>query len=432
MGLLLTCRAVAQQPVKVDDGNVYSTGNPNGIHFGRSGWNTTNPRDANRRYESTYTWSNTVGSHLIFFFRGTAISHYADKWLGCGPVGVSIDGQPYTNYTWTDVNASVFLFQQQMWTISGLSPGDHQVVISNTGTGGPAESYMGVDYLEVTPGPDGSIFPTQFGPGASEIPSTAVLVDDASDLISYSGSWQVYNSDINIGLFFDGTEHTSHSQGAAITFKFNGTAVWYFSDQRVENTVVTISIDGAAGETVNTASSSNVRLTQIPLWNKTDLSAGPHTLTITHAGADNELASVDFFKYLPSSPSQSSPAASNIATSSTKSISTAAIVGGVMGGIALIACIAGFLIWKWRRRRAQDVPTPGNETLIDDVRYTGKEPYAHPYAYAQGPPGVFIPLPTTNYQNNGMYPPAQNLGGLNSNISNAWTGTTYTGHPEMH
>ena len=69
-----------------------------------------------------------------------------------------------------------------MWNITGLSQGDHQVVISNVGTEDPNTSIRGLDYLEyvgysvrtlfeglfvlfrVTPGADGKINPTSAGP----------------------------------------------------------------------------------------------------------------------------------------------------------------------------------------------------------------------------------------------------------------------------
>lgn len=440
VGLLLTSRAVAQQPVKVDDGSVYGIGNPNGIQFSSSGWSTVNPQDVDLRYDSTYTWSQTAGANLIFFFRGTAISHYADKGPHRGPVGVSIDGKPYTNVTWTNVNASTMQYQQQMWSIRGLSLGDHQVVISNVGTGDPAESIMGVDYLEVTSGSDGSIKPVKYGPGASGIPSNAMTVDDSSDSISYSGSsWDVYTSSNNIGVYLGGGQHSSTSPGAVITFKFNGTAVWYFCDQYENNTIVSISLDGGAGETVNTASPVGIWLTQYLTWGKADLVDGPHTLTITHAGSEGTYANVDFFKYMPSvnSPPATTSASSipstssSVVTSSSESTPIGAIVGGVVGGITIIALIAGFLVWRWRRRPTQNTTAPGQEAYVGDASYIGKEAYAHPSAYAQNLSGTPSFAPTMDYQHAGMHPAAQNLGTAHSITPTTWTGATYAGHPEI-
>ena len=60
----------SQKTVKIDDGNVYSPANPNGIQFSPSGWSTVNPEGVDLRYGSSYTWSDTIGSNLVFFFRG--------------------------------------------------------------------------------------------------------------------------------------------------------------------------------------------------------------------------------------------------------------------------------------------------------------------------------------------------------------------------
>ncbi|KAF8605549.1 hypothetical protein BDV93DRAFT_554403 [Ceratobasidium sp. AG-I] len=439
VGLLFSSRVASQQPVRIDDTNVYSLANPNGIQFSSEGWSTVNPGSANLHYDGTYTWSQAAGSNLVFFFRGTTIAHYADMGPNRGPVGVSIDGYPYDNATWTAVDN--VQYQQQMWNITGLSQGDHQVVISNVGTGNPATSIMGVDYLEITPGADGKIIPTSAGPGASGIPSNAVLVDDSSEMISYSGSsWEIYasrsflNSNNHSGFYFGGTQHSSRSPGGVITFPFNGTAVWYFSDQYENNTMVGVSLDGGAPDMINTASTTGIWLTQILVWSRTGLADGPHTLTITHAGIEGTYANVDFFKYMPSvrypptiSASPSPPATSSASAVIIKSTPIGAIVGGVVGGVALIALIVGILIWRWRRQPTGDTTAPQHETYVGDAAYDRKE------SYVQSPPGAPGFASTMNYQA-GMYSPTQtqNAEGQHSITPTTWTGATYAGHPEIH
>ena len=61
-----------------------------------------------------------------------------------------------------------------------------------------------------------------------------------------------------MGVFLGGTQSSSDSPGAAITFRFNGTAVWYFSDHQANNTVVSVSVDDDLPDIVNTASTSDV------------------------------------------------------------------------------------------------------------------------------------------------------------------------------
>ena len=84
---------------------------------------------------------------------GTALAHYADKGPNRGTVAVSIDGLPYQNATWTNVEVTSggsanVEYQQQMWYVNKLSPGDHQIVVGNVGTGDPTTSMMGIDYFQ--------------------------------------------------------------------------------------------------------------------------------------------------------------------------------------------------------------------------------------------------------------------------------------------
>ncbi|KAF8605546.1 hypothetical protein BDV93DRAFT_506651 [Ceratobasidium sp. AG-I] len=438
--LLLSSRVASQQPVKIDDAKVYSLANPNGIQFSSEGWSTVNPENVDLRYDSTYTWSQAENSNLVYFFRGTAIAHYADKGINRGPIGVSIDGNPHVNVTGTNVGD--VRFQQLIWSTTGLSQGDHQIVISNIGTGDPATSIMGVDYLEATPGADGVIIPASFGPRLERIDQLLWVIVD------------------HIRIYFGGYQHSSTTPGATITFKFTGTAVWYFCDRFDSNTLVNISLDGRPGETVDTASSTGAWLTQVLMWSKINLDDGSHTITITHAGTEGKYINVDFFKYMPSlsappvssaptsgsgtSPfgttslatrpsSTSAPAANSDDSSGSKSAPTGAIVGGVVGGVALIALIVGIVIWRRRRRSSQDALSPQHETYIGEAEYVTKEsqaPAGSPYTPSPLRTPTFAP--TVNYQS-GMYVPTQpqNTGGLVSVAPTNYTGTTYVGHPEL-
>ncbi|KAF8605543.1 hypothetical protein BDV93DRAFT_554398 [Ceratobasidium sp. AG-I] len=306
--------------------------------------------------------------------QGTSITHYADSGPNRGPVGVSIDGLPYENATWTNVGN--VQYKQWMWKTTDLSPGDHQIVVSNVGTGDPATSLMGLDYFEITPNADGNIFPTMSGPGASVIPSNAVLVDDTSNMISYTESWSIYNSYKHRGIYLGGTQHSSSTPGGSAIFRFNGTAVWYFCDQYDSNSVVSVSVDGGAPDMVNTASTAGLWLSQIIVWSKTGLTDGPHTVNITHVGTDTTYANVDFFKYMPSSTSPRPPGTSN--TSTIKPVPIGAIVGGVVGGVVLIAFIAGLLIWRRKRQPTPGATMPAHETYIGDAAANRGHPDSDP------------------------------------------------------
>ncbi|KAG9074666.1 hypothetical protein FRC06_010538, partial [Ceratobasidium sp. 370] len=94
--------------------------------------------------------------------------------------------------------------------------------------------------------------------------------------------------------------HLSNTPGDRCTFTFDGTGVWYFTDYRAGNTVVSIGIDGSPAENVNTSPMDNTMRTQRLAWGKTALRSGVHVVTLTHAGSIGSNMSIDFFKYMRS------------------------------------------------------------------------------------------------------------------------------------
>ena len=81
------------------------------------------------------------------FMKGTAIVYYTDRAPNRGPISVSIDGRPCGYVRWIGVGSNPE-FQRAMWVAKALPLGDHQVVISNVGTGDRATSIIGLDFFE--------------------------------------------------------------------------------------------------------------------------------------------------------------------------------------------------------------------------------------------------------------------------------------------
>ncbi|KAG9097159.1 hypothetical protein FRC07_010828, partial [Ceratobasidium sp. 392] len=134
---------------------------------------------------------------------------------------------------------------------------------------------------------DGSddISPSNLGPGASNVPKNAILVDDLDASITYGGNgWQPKPSTPDSTIYLRGSARTTRFPGETCTFRFSGTAVWYFTDYAMGNAAVAISVDGGPPETVNTtAASRTASRSQRMAWSKADLEDGPHTVMITHA-----------------------------------------------------------------------------------------------------------------------------------------------------
>ncbi|KAF8605555.1 hypothetical protein BDV93DRAFT_521400 [Ceratobasidium sp. AG-I] len=360
--LIFSFGVVAQQDVKVDGTGGYSLSNPNGIQF-QGNWSSDSSDGAAQHYNGTYTLGQSVGDKLIFFFRGTGIAHYADKTTNGGVVSVSIDGSPYFNASGATSEITP-QYQQSIWERKGLDLNDHQVIVRNMG-GATSNSVIGLDFFQVTSGADGNILPIGFGPGTLNMPSDAVVVDDNADSISYSGSWQEARAR---EFYLGGTQRTSKIPGSTATFKFNGTAVWYFTDTYNINAMLNISLDGAPAEVVNGNSPKGNLRFQVLLWSKTGLTSGIHNLTITHVGATDTYACVDFFKYLPSitTTQQITPK---------PTFPTGAVVGGVVGGVVFLMIVLCLSIYFWKLRRSQTTSNTQHETYSGAIAYHAVDPF---------------------------------------------------------
>ncbi|QRV98581.1 transmembrane protein [Ceratobasidium sp. AG-Ba] len=147
---------------------------------------------------------------------------------------------------------------------------------------------------------------------------------------------------------------------------FNGTGIWYFSNIGPEYGTVRITIDGNTVSEGTSASSQN-SLTQKLIWSKSDLAVGTHTIQVTYSDSSGKYAALDFLRYVPSagSPPNSGPNSSspldgsddeNIQNSS-KSPPIGAIVGGTVGGVALLLGILLFYLFRKPRHRRSDNAT---------------------------------------------------------------------------
>ncbi|QRV81762.1 hypothetical protein RhiJN_09777 [Ceratobasidium sp. AG-Ba] len=199
-----------------------------------------------------------------------------------------------------------------------------------------------------------------FYSGAQAVSPGALVVSDNDTSITYFGDWSVIYSAPRSAIYFQDTMHTTKTAGDHCTFTFTGTAVWYFTDYFSGNAAVDISIDGGPAEPVLTASAGGAGLTQRIAWSMVDLSKGPHTVRITHAG-DGDYASVDFFMYLPSKypinltnihdiHKHWHPNISNNIQPGYNHRLVPAIIGGAVGTLAILALFAAFVIYMRYRR----------------------------------------------------------------------------------
>ncbi|QRV96204.1 hypothetical protein RhiJN_24222 [Ceratobasidium sp. AG-Ba] len=387
---LLLCASSVLAQIKIDDARTYSNETLDGIQYSWKEWNDRNTFYAANRYLGTYHNAELPGAHFTYFFQGSGIKYNGDRDPKGGPINITLDG---TLVATIFGNATDFQFQQLLWSTSGLDSTDHQLVV--TGVSGT----FGVDWLEVTP-LDGrtDIRTAQLGPGASGVPAGAWVVDDTDGGVTYSGlGWQQGNDGPGSAAYLKSTVHRTTNPGDSATFSFSGTAVWFFTDSINGNAPVSISVDGAAAETVQTVpSSGSGARSQKLTWSKTELSDSRHTVTIRHVGNAGSPASVDFFMYMPSpgiDPPNSNPNSAGTDTPQ-KSAPIGAVVGGVVGGVVALSLLALFFLIRARDKREkrnqeqrqmeQSQRRPSNPATESFVKEAWRNPAPSDLSYSNG------------------------------------------------
>ncbi|KAG9100683.1 hypothetical protein FS749_013554, partial [Ceratobasidium sp. UAMH 11750] len=211
--------------------------------------------------------------------------------------------------------------------------------------------------------------PLVSGPAASIVPPNALIVDDTRlDLIEYSPT-STWNDMARSGMPYNNSLHATTQTGAAITFKFNGTAVWYFADTDVNHGKMHITLDGKLGTTI--VGFSSYHLNQRLLWSATDLVDEEHTVVITHADTDGKFMTVDFLRYLPSATLETTSVSTITSTVVVSHSPTAtsrptitgantnpdmllkAIACGILGGLALSTLLGVFVYLCYRFKRSR-------------------------------------------------------------------------------
>ncbi|KAF8880164.1 hypothetical protein BD779DRAFT_1676040 [Infundibulicybe gibba] len=219
--------------------------------------------------------------------------------------------------------------------------------------------------------------------------SDTVLVDrlDPAIVPRPETGWLISTSTSNLGSL-------TQTNGSSLTFNFTGTSVsWVgFTPQMPSGrptSNATYSIDNAKPVVFRLPSGSPFdNLTNQVFFTSPTLNPGPHSLKVTYRGNNatppltlshlvvaNNVSKTSLQVPPVASASSQPPAVSSTAATSTNkpnaSTPIGAIVGGVIGGIAVI-CLTAFLLWRRnrqlkisRKRSGTDTATPPHLTPFD-------------------------------------------------------------------
>jgi hypothetical protein len=108
-------------------------------------------------------------------------------------------------------------------------------------------------------------------------PLAADTYDDTDTRLAYSSGW---TNQTGVSDAYQGTLHISNANGNSVTFTFTSLEIYLYYQAGPSLGSMTITIDGLGGPAVSQAQSQ----TQIKDWYSGLLSAGTHSIVITHSG----------------------------------------------------------------------------------------------------------------------------------------------------
>ncbi|KAJ6487151.1 hypothetical protein C8R47DRAFT_516770 [Mycena vitilis] len=366
-----------------------------------------------QEFNGTTMFSEQAGSTASLAFGGTSVTVYgtvaARNLSPQASWSFVVDGSISGTYTPPN-NMTADIHHQPLWTspsAPSLSNGSHTLVITQTA----AATAAGVIFLDYI------MYSTTATPGGT------YFVDDRDARIQYIPAWRQFGSDED----FQHTSQESSSIGDRLSFEFEGQAISFYGGQTSLTANLSSAIDG--GTPTFWIPPANAPQTNNLIFRSVDLAPGTHTLVVT--AENDQPAWADYFLVTPNpadfvppssssasaSPSSSSASPSGNAAQSHKSTPVGAIVGPIVGVLALIA-LAAFIFVCRRRRHSRDAESeaPAMSAGLDPAPVShfgaaGPPPtLAHGYsAYSQSDPNSpFVSPGETHAQSHagpsGTYP----------------------------
>ncbi|EGO00228.1 hypothetical protein SERLA73DRAFT_53333 [Serpula lacrymans var. lacrymans S7.3] len=127
------------------------------------------------------------------------------------------------------------------------------------------------------------------------MPSVTTLIDDKVPLIKYDNTWAPGTSaDPLADAYYLGTFTSNNVTNGAVMWSFNGTAFWIYGAKRPNHGTYTVTVDGASYANIDGYSAVN--LFQQVLFNKSELTQGMHTVTLTNTGTGSLYVGIDLVR----------------------------------------------------------------------------------------------------------------------------------------
>ncbi|KAF7344722.1 hypothetical protein MVEN_01632900 [Mycena venus] len=292
-------------------------------------------------FGSTTMFSVTAGSTASFTFVGTSITVYgtvAAKNLNPqASWSFVIDGSITGTYTPPN-NMTSDIHHEALWTspASSLNNGSHELVITQSAAASDGVLYL--DYILYT---------------TTSANVSAYFIDDRDPQIKYTPAWRQFGSDLD----FQHTSQATTNVGDSLSLTFEGKSIQLFGSVTSATEKASMAIDG--GPATIWIPPADAKQTNNLIYSSGGLTPGNHTLVIT--AMNDQPVWADYFLVTPNPPGtviSSSPSSagspSNTAPPSHKSTPVGAIVGPIVGVLALVALVAAIFLCRRRRRQQEE------------------------------------------------------------------------------
>nr|GAT58561.1 predicted protein [Mycena chlorophos] len=326
------------------------------ISYGPSGaWQDASSSDtAGLDYTAgTLHQTTTQGATATIQFNGTGIEIYGGHRPEYGTYKLTVDGQEVESSTATAPGVEV---QQLLGSATGLANGPHTAVLTSTGVG------MDIDWAKLI---------TSVGTPGSTL--TAKAVDDTA--FTYAGNWATATG----SQYANGTIHYTQSQGSAASLEFSGNAIAVYGTVSPNHANIQLSIDGQSTIINTQPSFISAMHPQTLLYYADNLDSSQHMLIVTNAGQQSgtgpfiDLDSVKVYSASGGTASEDNQATTQTVSksSSSKGLSTGAIIGASLAVIIAVLGLLGLVLFLGVRRKrriaaqrqAEDPPTPKDAEL---------------------------------------------------------------------